>query len=165
MTARSHFANEQLEQDLAALAERLDALPRLGIKDLRRQWQKYYRTTPPKRMTRDLLVLAVAWKIQEKAYGGLSASAKRKLSELNAPDNTADTRTIQLKPGAKLVREWNGKIHEVLVREDGFEWQSKIYGSLSKIAGEITNAHWSGPKFFGLKPRPKPFDTVRDAGE
>ena len=53
----------------------------------------------------------------------------------------------------------------VLVRGDGFEWNGEFYGSLSKIAGKITGAHWSGPRFFGLKPRPRPFETAGGASK
>lgn len=64
---------------------------------------------------------------------------------------------IRMKPGSRLVREWRGKTHDVLVLEDGFEWNGERRRSLSAIAREITGTHWSGPRFFGLKPRPMPF--------
>ena len=50
------------------------------------------------------------------------------------------------------MREWRGRTHTVVVTEDGFEHARKTYSSLSKIAQAITGAHWSGPRFFGLKP-------------
>jgi hypothetical protein len=59
-------------------------------------------------------------------------------------------RIVQLKPGAKLLREWHGKTHTVLVLEEGFEWRGKRWRSLSEIAQAISGAHWSGPRFFGL---------------
>ncbi len=62
-----------------------------------------------------------------------------------------------MKPGMRLVREWRGETHTVLVLEDGFEWNGKRRRSLSAIAREITGTRWSGPLFFGLKPRPVPF--------
>ncbi|CUH47594.1 hypothetical protein RUA4292_01765 [Ruegeria atlantica] len=55
-----------------------------------------------------------------------------------------------LKPGGRLLREWNGVTHVVDVTEDGFTWNSRSCRSLSAIAREITGAHWSGPRFFGL---------------
>jgi hypothetical protein len=57
---------------------------------------------------------------------------------------------FRLRPGARLVREWRGKTHMVIVTEDGFEYTGQIYASLTKIAQVITGAHWSGPRFFGL---------------
>ena len=58
--------------------------------------------------------------------------------------------SLSLKPGARLVREWRGRIHTVTVTEDGFEYTGTSYPSLTKIANKITGGHWSGPRFFGL---------------
>ena len=56
-----------------------------------------------------------------------------------------------LKPGIRLVREWGGHMHTVIVREDGFDYDGEHYASLTKIATRITGAHWSGPRFFGIR--------------
>ena len=53
-------------------------------------------------------------------------------------------------PGTRLVRDWNGKTHIVDVIEEGFVFQAKVHRSLTAIAHQITGAHWSGPRFFGL---------------
>ena len=112
------------------------------------------RSPAPKRVARDLLVLGVAWKIQEQAYGGLGAATKRRLADLaktmQRDGDLTRNRVARLKPGAKLVREWRGKTHTVIVVEDGFEWKGWHWRSLSAIAREITGVHWSGPRFFGL---------------
>jgi len=47
-------------------------------------------------------------------------------------------------------------MHSVLVQDDGFEFDGKVYSSLSSIARRITGAQWSGPRFFGLKRRSPP---------
>ena len=60
---------------------------------------------------------------------------------------------VVLKTGAKLVREWGGHTHTVLVRENGFEYEGQRYRSLTVIAERITGAHWSGPRFFGVTKR------------
>ena len=57
----------------------------------------------------------------------------------------------QLKPGTRLIREWQGRSYEVLVLDDGFSWQGTHYRSLSAIARKITGTAWSGPLFFGLR--------------
>jgi hypothetical protein len=105
-------------------------------------------------VARDLLVLGVAWKIQEQAYGGLGAATKRRLADLaktmEQDGDLVRRRVARLKPGAKLIREWRGETHTVIVLEDGFEWRGKRRRSLSVIAKLITGAHWSGPRFFGL---------------
>jgi hypothetical protein len=62
-------------------------------------------------------------------------------------------RSVPLTAGARLIREWNGQTIAVEVRPDGFWWQEKAWRSLSEIAREVTGAHWSGPRFFGLNRR------------
>jgi len=54
------------------------------------------------------------------------------------------------RPGTRLVREWQGRVHEVVVLDEGFLWSGKRHGSLSEIARAITGTRWSGPRFFGL---------------
>jgi hypothetical protein len=56
----------------------------------------------------------------------------------------------RLTPGARLIREWNGRTHVVDVIEGGYVFEAKVYRSLTAIAGKITGVHWSGPRFFGL---------------
>ncbi len=151
---RAHPASEGLTGKLAALAD-LDAV------GLRAEWRRLYRSHPPRHIRRDLLVLAIAWKLQERVYGGLTAAQKRRLAdiaeELRKNGNLSAGPAICMKPGLRLVREWRGETHDVLVLEDGFEWNGQRRGSLSAIAREITGTQWSGPRFFGLKPRPMPF--------
>jgi len=60
---------------------------------------------------------------------------------------------LLLKAGTTLVRQWRGHTHTVLVHNDGFEHQGQRYRSLTAIAERITEAHWSGPRFFGLTQR------------
>ena len=144
-----------------ALSERLTALAALDAASLRTEWRRLYRSHPPKRAGRDILAHAVAYKLQERALGGLSATAKRKLrdlaEQLESGNGTAFDPGIVLKPGAKLLREWGGNTYVVIALEDGFEFEGRRYRSLTKIAREITGAHWSGPRFFGLKRAPKAF--------
>ena len=147
-------ASEVLTGKLAALAD-LDAV------GLRAEWRRLYRSHPPLHIRRELLVLAIAWKLQEKVHGGLTAAQKRRLAgiteELKKGGDLSAGPAIRMKPGMRLVREWRGETHDVLVLEDGFEWNGKRRRSLSVIAREITGTRWSGPLFFGLKPRPMPF--------
>ncbi len=152
---RAHPASGDLSAKLTALGE-------LDTSVLRREWQRLYRSRPPRHIRRDLLVLAIAWKLQERVYGGLTAAQKRKLAGIAEElrkngDLSGGTAAIRVKPGSKLIREWRGETHTVLVLEDGFEWNGQRRRSLSTIAREITGTRWSGPRFFGLQPRPKPF--------
>jgi len=140
--------------DTEALEAALSALASMSPADLRNEWLRHYRSRPPNRLSRDLLELGVASKLQERAFGGLSAAIKRQIAELRQTMATkADltkARAVTLRPGARLIREWNGETHEVLVVEDGFQWRGKTWRSLSVIAREMTGTRWSGPRFFGV---------------
>ena len=135
----------------AALAE----LAGMDIPTLRSAWRRLYRSEAPPRLGRALLELVIAWKLQEQALGGLSATAKRQLGQLASllasKTELPKLRQQRLKPGARLVRRWGGTTHEVTVAEDGFSWNGRRWASLSVIAREITGARWSGPRFFGLR--------------
>jgi hypothetical protein len=115
-------------------------------------------------------MLGVAWKIQEQAYGGLGAATKRRVADLaktlERDGDVTRSRVARVRPGAKLVREWRGETHTVIVREDGFEWKGRHWRSLSVVAREITGGHWSGPRFFGLKEKARPTteDSVAETG-
>lgn len=137
---------------LASELARLATLDRAG---LREEWARLYRSHPPQKLSRDLLKLVVAWKLQAMALGGLGGRARRQLDELaSALGSKSDLlreRRVSLKPGARIVREWAGETHEILVTEDGFVWRDQTWASLSAIAREMTGTRWSGPRFFGLE--------------
>src|SRR5215472_3136187 len=139
----------------AALAHEIAALRQATPADLKERWRALYCTEPPRRISRDLLVRALAYRIQEKALGGLKPATRRLLAKV-AADASAN-RSIDvapgpdLKPGTVLLREWHGTQHQVIVREDGIVFRGKPYKSLSEVAYRITGAKWSGPRFFGLK--------------
>ncbi len=142
-----------------AVTVKLQALVEMNYDALRAEWRRLYRAPPPKRVSRDLLMLGVGWKVQERAYGGLGVATKRRLADLaKTVERNGDVtrnRVARLKPGAKLVREWCGETHTVIVLEDSFEWNDRRGRSLSVIAREITGVHWSGPRFFGLNGKTK----------
>lgn len=141
------------------LASTLAALPGLDTAALRAEWQRLHHGPPVPDLTRDLLLRGVAQRLQEIALGGLSVQAAKQLATMAAPQTSgarsagAPVRAAKagrLKPGTVLVRSWHGETHTVTVREQGFEHGGRLYRSLSTIAEEITGAHWSGPRFFGI---------------
>lgn len=136
---------------------RIAALDTLTAPQLRDEWRRLYRGQPP-RFSRDLLIRSLAYRLQELAHGGLSRATQRKLAalakEMAQKGSVTVTADVRLRPGARLMREWRGKTHTVIVREDGFEFAGKVYPSLTQIAHIITGAHWSGPRFFGLNRKP-----------
>ena len=134
-------------------AAQLPAPDGVSIDDLRREWRRLHHSEPP-RISRDLLIRGIAYRIQELQHGGLSKTTRRKLRTLakmfRTTGQVAPDPGLSLKPGARLVREWRGRTHTVTVTEDGFEYAGVSYPSLTKVAKAITGAHWSGPRFFGL---------------
>ena len=139
----------------STLMHEIAALTKAAPADLKERWRTLYGSEPPPRISRDLLVRALAYRIQEKALGGLKPSTRRLLAKVAA--DASAPRKIQvapeppLKPGTVLLREWHGTQHQVIVREDGIAFQGKPYKSLSQVAYRITGTKWSGPRFFGLK--------------
>ena len=124
-----------------------------SLDELRREWRRLYHNDPP-RISRELLILGIAYRLQEIEHGGLGKATLRKLrtlaKTLRSTGRVGSTPSLSLKSGARLVREWHGRTHTVTVTEDGFDYAGTIYPSLSTVAKNITGAHWSGPRFFGL---------------
>jgi Protein of unknown function (DUF2924) len=138
------------EFDLAAEFAGLECV---SLVELREAWRRLYQTPPPARLSRDLLLRGIAYRLQERAFGGLSRLSRRWLQpgSEEASHGRARLPRVSLKPGTQLVREWHGVTHTVVVLADGVAWRGQRYKSLSVVARQITGAHWSGPRFFGLK--------------
>jgi len=145
-----------------AIEGELRKLPRCSIHELRERWCALFRGEPPPAFGPDLLRRSIAQKLQEEAYGKLSATAQRELTRIVTSlerDPTARiVPTRRIKPGAMLVRDWKGQSHRVTVLDKGFAYDGHDYPSLSEIAREITGTRWNGPKFFGLRPANKSSD-------
>jgi hypothetical protein len=143
------------EADSEKLANELAGLQRLTGEKLNQQFKITYRADPPPRMRRALLIQALAYRLQEKALGGLKPATQRSLAR--AADDAMARRTLHtarertIKPGTSLLREWHGVQHRLTVLEDGVQFGGERYRSLSEVARKITGNRWSGPLFFGLK--------------
>src|SRR6516165_4599726 len=133
--------------------EALSRLAQLDLGELRELWCRLYNSEAAPRLSRELLVRAVAYRMQEVASGGPRLELQRQLRQIALElQQTGRVRIHpRLKPGTRLMREWRGQSHEVLVLDDGFSWQGTHYRSLSAIARKITGTAWSGPLFFGLR--------------
>jgi hypothetical protein len=136
-----------------ASKEALSRLPKLDLSELREEWRVLYKTDVSPHLSGELLIRALAYRIQEVALGGLRPELQRQLRQIAVELKQTGAKRFrpQLKPGTRLIREWQGRTHEVVVRDDGLSWQGMHYRSLSAIARKITGTAWSGPLFFGLK--------------
>ncbi len=112
-------------------------------------WNEIFGTPVPKRLSTPFLRRFLAFDVQARARGGLPKGLVARLSKAARDDLSPPNPA--LKPGGRLIREWNGVTHVVDVVEGGFLWKGQRYASLSPIARAITGARWSGPRFFGLK--------------
>lgn len=135
------------------------ALPAMPRGDVEAHWQKLGAGEAP-RLPDPLLRRVTAQLLQERRYGDVPALIRRELGHVSqtAAGTTgkqalAPVMPIRLSDGTRLIREWNGRTIEVLVVGGAFEWEGRTYKSLTKIAHEVTGAHWSGPRFFGMRPR------------
>ena len=135
---------------------RIVALKSMPIDQLKKTWRDLYSTEPPA-YNRRFLENRLAYRLQELAYGGLKASTVRRLEELgdrlDGGNPRVRSRRVDNRPlaGTRLIREWKGSNHEVIVQPDYFEFNGRRYKSLSNIAREITGTVWNGWQFFGLK--------------
>jgi hypothetical protein len=119
-------------------------------------WTSTLGTPPTFTASREFLLNELAWKIQERASGGLKPSVRQRLEAFaRALERGAIPRELdpvsRLRPGITLIKEWRGRKHAVAVLERGFAYQGKTYQSLSQIARAITGTRWNGPVFFGLR--------------
>ena len=162
----------------AKITDQLTELQTLTVAQLRLRYEEIF-GEPTRSRNKDYLRKKIAYRIQELAEGGLSARALAKIEEL-APDapvrwrasgkrtvtsdsdapaappaeEEAVTRDPRLPPpGTVLTRAHGGVDHQVVVLEEGFEYQGQRFPTLSKIAKEITGTNWNGFLFFKLQRR------------
>ena len=133
----------------------LGRLNELPPEDLKREWASRYGAPAPN-ISPDLLRLGIGYKLQELRQGGISRQTRSLLREVaSRPQVVTGTAPLcrKLTPGTRLVRDWHGVGHTVVVTEDGFDYDGKRWKSLTAIARAITGTHWNGPRFFGLTER------------
>jgi hypothetical protein len=122
------------------------ALEAMGLEALRAQWRARF-GAPPGLRSVDLLRRLLAWRIQADAYGDLDAELRRRVRSTATPKPAERN----VRPGARIAREWRGQRYEVEVVDGGFVHAGARYKSLSQIARVITGTRWNGPRFFGLR--------------
>jgi hypothetical protein len=129
-----------------AVTRAVEALEDLDLAGLRAAWRTRYGTPPPLRSV-EILRLMLAWRIQAEAFGALDRTTRRQLRRRGALKPVG----LDLGVGARLRREWQGRVVEVEVEPTGFRWQGTLYPSLSAAATAIAGTRWNGPRFFGLR--------------
>ena len=143
-----------LHPEAASVAARVAQLPHLSMAEIWALWDKYF-DERPNHHNRPWLEAQLAYKIQERAFGGLKGTVRRKLEEIGETGHLPPRLrrdTDRLLPGTILTRMYDDVEHKVLVRGmRDFEYRDQRFKSLTAIAKVITGCAWSGPVFFGLK--------------
>jgi hypothetical protein len=138
-----------------SLVARVAALKTSPTPDLKQMWREMFLTEPPP-FYRRFLETRLAYRIQELALGGLRRETIKRLEKLGEqldggkPDvrrRRTDGRPLA---GTRLIREWDGQRHEVVVHVDDFEYAGQRYRSISRIAMVITGTNRNGWTFFGM---------------
>jgi hypothetical protein len=109
-------------------------------------WSDLFEVPVPKSLSRPFLRRFLAFEVQARQFGGLPRTFLKDLKR----QVRAQAHGPGIKPGGRLLREWDGVTHSVEVIKGGYRWNGEIYRSLSSVARAITGARWSGPRFFGL---------------
>ncbi len=152
----------------ASITRELAALDAMRVGELAEKYRELF-GAPTRTRNKEYLRKRIAWRIQERAEGGLSPRALERIEQLapeaparwrepvgrkgSAGDDlipfTKPGRDPRLPPaGTVLKRVHDGVEHQVRVLDDGFEYRGERYRSLSKIASTITGTHWNGLLFF-----------------
>jgi hypothetical protein len=141
---------ETLDAEIARLRD-------LDVSELRSRWHAVWGRAAPPHLPRHLLFRLLAYRLQADRWGDLDAESRRLLDRSDSPEHAGQSAvavsrlSAELRPGTVLGREWNGRMHRVMVLAEGFAWNGKTYSSLSQVAFALTGTHWNGPRFFGLR--------------
>lgn len=124
-------------------------LQEMSLEELKVNYLNFTGQNPPD-CGRVFIRRLLAYKIQERHYGGLDEETKKELIRIGAmPKDRKNRAGIVI--GTRFEREWKGKLYVVIAREDGFEMNGQMFKSLSGVAREITHTSWNGKKFFMVK--------------
>ncbi|MBI2844856.1 MAG: DUF2924 domain-containing protein [Armatimonadetes bacterium] len=146
-----------------SITRQIADLHNLSHSELQSLWTTLYGTNPPA-YNKAHLIRRLAYRLQELTYGGLSEGAKSKMRailETSGLDENAGEPKRRRKSAAKrhdtpvagtrLVREWNGRQYEVTCVHGGYEYEGRLYRSLTAVTKAITGTHWNGRAFWGLQ--------------
>lgn len=133
------------------VAMQIAFLEKQSLTQLQEMWQKYF-DTPPTSQNKEFYISRLAYRIQELAYGGLSNNQKKAIANMHVPSKSRSN----LPPtGTRILREYLGVEHTVVILPDGFEFNGMKYQTLSAVAKKITGRKISGRYFFGLDKQEK----------
>ena len=152
-----------MKEDILA---RILALKTAALPDLQKEYTAVFDGKKAPSNNKTYLWQRIAYRIQELEYGGLPAEAKNKVKELAQeydpinnkalrPDNGVENRCVSRDrrlplPGTIITKNYKGTDIRVKILEKGFEYNGKVYKSLTAIAKEVTGSHWNGYLFLNM---------------
>ena len=114
----------EIETEIAGLQDRSTA-------ELRLAWREFHHAGPPLGLSRDLLIRALAYELQQRAHGGPCLALRRRLQSLAGDFEKGAVSFdpgIVLKTGTTLVGQWRGDTHTVLVATAGSSTRASAIG-------------------------------------
>lgn len=162
---------------MSEIIKKIQKLQGLTVRELQAEYCTVFGVALNKKpaANKAALIKQIAYKLQEAAYGGLSAQATLEIKQLASKYNPLAEMLNKSKkktlaklavdkaqnirpgrnpkiplPGTIISKDYKGETLEIKVLPDGFEYKNCVYKSLSKIAKEITGGHISGYAFFKL---------------
>ena len=139
-----------------SVVAQITQLPSLDMAAIKALWKRLYGGDTPTH-NRQFLERRIAYRLQEIEFRKVDRNLmdrndRRIKTIIETGQNKKRDRDHRPVAGTVLSREYKGVIHRVIVTPDGqYDFQGRMYPSLSMIAREITGTRWSGPLFFGLK--------------
>lgn len=156
-----------MENDISA---KLGTLKTSSIHELKTQYVELFPDEKAPSANRVWLFKKIAFRLQELEYGGLSAKAQARINELIQKYDPVNNKALRPDletaarahiapsyrdkrlpiPGSVITRKYKGGKVEVKVLEKGFEYNGRIYKSLTAISKEVTGSNWNAFQFFKL---------------
>ncbi len=164
MVTRNSPRQPMSQSAVESLDAEINHIAAMNIEKLRVLWREMMERPAPDSLSKDLIARALSYRLQEQSLGVPNPHLRRLLASLAKPGGEP---IRHLKIGSVIVREFEGKVHEVMVAPGGFYWSGQTYASLSAIARKITGTSWNGPRFFGLRGKeesPEPEPEIKPTG-
>ena len=128
------------------LEAQLNRLPSLETGELRKLWRELFQNPPHPKLRRELLIPILAYRLQEKALGGMNPSIARRLrtiaDELASGKRSPRSSQLAPRPGTRMVRQWQGKLHEVISLGERLHVRR---GKVPEASRKLLAGHHSGP--------------------
>lgn len=151
-----------MKEDVLA---RILALKTASLPELQKEYSALYDCKKAPSNNKTYLWQRIAYHIQELQYGGLPEEVKNKAKELVQEYDPINNKILRMNgsnkcnvsrdkrlpiPGTVISKEYKGAVIQVKILDKGFEYNGKVYKSLTAIAKEVTGSHWNGFLFFNL---------------